>query len=102
MILSAFWEFFQNPQAGKVYNIGGSRHSNCSVLEAIQLIEQLGGRRLNCQLSEQARAADHVWWISDVRNVQADYPQWSYSYDLKQILGELLQAARERLLSAPA
>jgi CDP-paratose 2-epimerase len=34
-LVSAFWEFFRQPRSGEVYNLGGSRHSNCSMLEAI-------------------------------------------------------------------
>lgn len=95
-LVNAFWHFFQNPQPGAVYNIGGSRHSNCSVLEAISLIEELCGNRLNYHLSDEARAGDHIWWISDVRKFQNDYPDWSYRYDLKQMLREIIDATRER------
>jgi CDP-paratose 2-epimerase len=97
-LVNAFWHFFQNPQPGAVYNMGGSRHSNCSVLEAIEIIQQLSGRRLNYELSDQARSGDHVWWISDVRKFQQDYPEWSYSYDLNRILQEIVAAMQERAL----
>lgn len=95
-LVNAFWHFFQNPQPGAVYNMGGSRHSNCSVLEAIQIIQKLSGRHLNYELSDQARSGDHVWWISDVRKFQQDYPAWSYSYDLNRILQEIVAAMQER------
>jgi len=97
-LVNAFWHFFQNPQPGAVYNMGGSRHSNCSVVEAIQMIQQLSGRRLNYELSDQARSGDHIWWISDVRKFQQDYPEWSYSYDLNRILQEIVAAMQERAL----
>lgn len=101
-LVNAFWHFFQNPQPAAVYNIGGSRHSNCSVLEAVQLVEELTGRHFDYELSDQARSGDHVWWISDVRKFQQDYPEWSYSYDLSRILQEIGQATQERFLRLPS
>jgi CDP-paratose 2-epimerase len=98
-LVNAFWHFLQNPLAGAVYNMGGSRHSNCSVLEAIQIIKELSGEQVNYQLSDQARAGDHIWWISDVRKFQNEYPQWSYKYDLNKIIQEIVQATQERALS---
>src|SRR5882757_5057509 len=38
-LVEAFWCFFQRPTAGDVFNIGGSRHSNCSMMEAIAIAE---------------------------------------------------------------
>lgn len=89
-LVNAFWQFFQKPRAGAVYNMGGSRHSNCSMLEAIQITEEFSGRKLNYTLSEEARSGDHIWWISDVRKFQCDYPDWAYSYDIKRILEEIV------------
>ena len=36
-LVNAFYHFYQNPRVAEVYNIGGSRFSNCSMLEAIQI-----------------------------------------------------------------
>jgi CDP-paratose 2-epimerase len=96
-LVTAFWQFFQKPIAGEVYNMGGSRHSNCSMLEAIAYTEELTGHRLNYTMSEDARSGDHIWWISDVRKFQRDFPEWQYKYDLKRILGEIVEALQERL-----
>ncbi len=95
-LVQCFWHFYRNPKAGAVYNIGGSRYSNCSVLEAIDLIAELSGHRVNYTLSDDARSGDHIWWISDVRRFQQDFPDWSYSYDLRTTLREMLDAATER------
>ncbi|MDQ3685593.1 MAG: NAD-dependent epimerase/dehydratase family protein [Acidobacteriota bacterium] len=95
-LVNAFWHFAQNPKAGAVYNMGGSRHSNCSMLEAIRYIEELCGKKLHYGLSDGARSGDHIWWVSDVRKFQRDYPDWSYRYDLVKILKEIVEATRER------
>ncbi|MGA2747411.1 MAG: NAD-dependent epimerase/dehydratase family protein [Verrucomicrobiota bacterium] len=91
-LVEAFWEFFTAPRCGEVYNIGGSRHSNCSMLEAIDLCEGISGKKLQWTYLEQNRVGDHVWWISDVRKFQAHYPHWKYAYDLPRMLEEMCRA----------
>jgi CDP-paratose 2-epimerase len=96
-LVNAFWHFFQSPKdGGVVYNMGGSRYSNCSMLEAIQMSEQMCGRKLNYTLSDNARSGDHIWWISDVRRFRRDYPAWEYEYDMKRIMEEIVEATKER------
>ena len=96
-LVNAFWHFFQNPrEGGAVYNMGGSRYSNCSMLEAIRMAEELCGRGLNYTLSEEARSGDHIWWISDVRRFRRDYPDWEYRYDMRKIMEEIVEATKER------
>lgn len=95
-LVNAFWHFFQNPKSGAYYNIGGSRHSHCSVLEAISKIETLSRKRIQYTLTDQARSGDHIWWVSDVRKFQADYPQWKYRYDLDGILEEMVDEMGRR------
>jgi CDP-paratose 2-epimerase len=88
-LVRAFAEFQSAPRSGAVYNIGGGRHSNCSMLEAIDLCERIAGRELRWELSDEARRGDHRWWISDLAPFQADYPRWSIEYDLAAILQEI-------------
>jgi CDP-paratose 2-epimerase len=94
-LVRAFLEFHRAPRAGAVYNIGGGRESNCSMLEAIELCEQIAGRELDWRLSDQARMGDHRWWISDLRPFQADYPGWSLGYDVPAMLREMHEANAE-------
>lgn len=95
-LVNAFWNFFQNPRSGEVYNIGGSRHSNCSILEAIQAVENLSRLKMRYSISPDARAGDHIWYISDVGKFMRHYPDWKFEYSLKEILGELIEAAQAR------
>jgi len=95
-LVNALWHFFQKPRVAEVYNIGGSRHSACSMLEAIAICERLTGRPMNWSYTEDNRAGDHIWWISDVRKFQSHYPEWAYRYDLDQLLGEIYGALSER------
>ena len=87
--VNAMWHFFQAPRVGAVYNMGGGRHSNCSMLEAIETCEKLMGRPMNWSYEETNRIGDHIWWISDTRRFQQDYPEWSYRYNIDQIMEEI-------------
>ena len=95
-LVQCFWRYYRAPKPGAVYNMGGSRHANCSVLEAIDLIAELSGHKISYTLSDEARSGDHIWWISDVRRFQQDFPGWAYTYDLSSTLREMIDAARNR------
>jgi CDP-paratose 2-epimerase len=96
-LVDAFAAFIRAPRAGEVYNIGGSRHSNCSMLEAINLCEEISGRRLDWKYEESNRIGDHIWWISDVRKFQAHYPNWKFRYGQREILEEIYEAVKPRM-----
>ena len=95
-LVNALWHFFQNPRSGEVYNMGGSRFANCSVLEAIGLCEEITGRPMSWTLDDKARTGDHIWWISDVRRFQNHYPDWRYKYDLRSTLEDICEGFRNR------
>jgi CDP-paratose 2-epimerase len=95
-LIRAFHHFFNNPRSGEVYNIGGGRHSNCSMLEAIELCQQIAGRELNWTYSVQNRAGDHIWWISNISKFQQHYPGWKLEYDVPRILSEIYEQNLDR------
>ena len=95
-LVTAFAEFIRAPRSGEVYNIGGSRHSNCSILEAIELSEGISGRKLSWTYEETNRIGDHIWWVSDVRKFQKHYPAWKFRYGLNDILEEIHSAVTTR------
>jgi len=88
-LVNAFWHFYQNPRVGEVYNIGGGRHSNCSIIEAIKMCEEITGKKMIYSYSEKNRIGDHIWWISNVNKFRSHYPNWEYKYDIKSILTEM-------------
>ena len=88
-IVNMFWHFFQNPRCGAVYNAGGSRHSHCSMLEAISLCEDIAEKKMIYEYNETNRIGDHVWYVSDISKFRRDYPNWDYRYDLNIILKEI-------------
>jgi CDP-paratose 2-epimerase len=98
-LVSAFEHFFRKPRSGKIYNIGGSRYSNCSMLEAIGMCEEITGRKLNWQYFDVNRQGDHIWWISDISRFQSHYPDWSLTYNVPAILREIYEANCSRWLA---
>jgi CDP-paratose 2-epimerase len=100
-LVRAFHEFHRAPRHAAVYNIGGGRHSNCSMLEAIELCERIADRPLDWTLGDRARTGDHRWWISDVSGFTADYPGWSLEYDLEAIVREIHDQNADRWSAVP-
>ena len=88
-LVNMFWHFHQNPKSGEVYNAGGGRHSNCSMIEAIELTEKVTERPLRYTYEENNRSGDHIWWISDVSKFKAHFPQWNYKFSLQDIIHEI-------------
>lgn len=98
-LVSAFHSFHDAPRPGAVYNIGGGRASNCSMLEAIDLCQQIAGRELRWDLSDQNRIGDHRWWISDLEPFRSDYPEWALTYGIESILREIYEQNADRWLA---
>ncbi len=88
-LVNAFYHFYQAPRVAEVYNIGGSRHSNCSMLEAVQTCEVIADKKLNWTYVETNRSGDHIWWISDVQKFKEHYPSWELTYNVTDILKEI-------------
>lgn len=95
-LISAFEAFFRSPRVAEVYNMGGGRYSECSMLEAIALCEGITGRRLNWTYSEQNRQGDHIWYISGLSKFESHYEGWRIQHDVPRILREIFEANVER------
>ncbi len=95
-LIAAFAAFHNSPRAAAVYNIGGGRFSNCSMLEAIEICERISGRELSWEMGEDPRIGDHRWWISDLAPYQVDYPDWRLRYGVEDILREMHEQNLER------
>ena len=96
-LVNAFFHFYKSPRSGEVYNMGGSRHSNCSMKEAIAMCEEIADKKLKHSYTDDNRSGDHIWYISDVRKFQSHYPTWKYKYDMRGILQEIFEAQAARI-----
>ena len=95
-LITAFYEFYRAPRSAEVYNIGGGRYSNCSMLEGIQICEEITRRKMNWNYVETNRIGDHIWWISDNGRFSARYPNWRLKYNVFNILEEIYEFNWER------
>jgi CDP-paratose 2-epimerase len=91
-VIAAFDEFYRNPKCGEVYNIGGGKQNSISVLEAIEKIEQVLGKKIRYDYSEENRKGDHICYYSDLTKLKTDFPNWSVSYTLEDILVEFAES----------
>ncbi|MDJ1473725.1 NAD-dependent epimerase/dehydratase family protein [Cytophagaceae bacterium DM2B3-1] len=95
-LINVFYEFYKAPRIGEVYNIGGGRFSNCSMLEGITICEKIAQKKLNWKYSEQNRIGDHIWWVSDCSKFAQHYPNWKQQYNVEGILQEIYEFNVER------
>jgi len=95
-MVNMFWYFHQKPRPGEVYNAGGSRHSNASMLESIKMCEEISGKKLDYSYDDINRSGDHIWYISDVSKFKSHYPDWEYQYTLQDITQEIYKGWLER------
>jgi CDP-paratose 2-epimerase len=95
-LIAAFDAFRKAPRPAAIYNVGGGRFSNCSMLEAIDVCERVSGRELSWEMGEEPRIGDHRWWISDLAPFEADYPDWKLRFGVEDILREMYEQNLER------
>jgi CDP-paratose 2-epimerase len=101
-VIAAFDEFIRNPRCGEVYNIGGGRPNSASVIESIDMVEQLSGYKLHWTYVEESRRGDHICYISDLRKLRSHFPTWSISTTLEGMIVELIQTARASVKPQPS
>jgi CDP-paratose 2-epimerase len=88
-VVRAFHEFHKDPKVAAVYNLGGGRASNVSMLEAIAKCQEIAGRELDYTLSDEARIGDHQWYVSDFSDFERDYPQWRLTFGIDEVLRDI-------------
>jgi CDP-paratose 2-epimerase len=91
-LINCFWEYYKKPSRGEIYNIGGGRYSNCSILEALNLVEQIKKIEIKKKIIRTPRVGDHIWYISDTSKFQKHYPKWKQKYNTKKIIEELIDS----------
>jgi len=96
-LVNMFWHFYQNPRSGEVYNAGGGRYANCSMLEAIKLCEEITGNKMEYTYTDTNRIGDHIWYISDLSKFIAHYPEWYWTYDLTATLSQIHDSMLKRI-----
>jgi len=97
-VVTAFNEFIKKPKkGGLVYNLGGGRNNSCSILEAINIIENMSGIKSKYKILRLNRIGDHIWWITDNSKFKKDYPKWKIKYSLKKSLEQMISFELQRI-----
>ena len=89
-LVSCFWEYYKKPGFGEVYNIGGGRYSNCSIIEALNLVEDIASIKIKKKFLKENRIGDHIWYVSNTKKFQKRYPKWKQNFSTKKIIKELI------------
>ena len=97
-LVQAFDLVFNKPNFGEVFNIGGGREINCSILEAIDICNNISGNQLEIEFSDIPRIGDHIWYISNLKKFKNFYPNWKFKYNLEKILKEIFDYQKNRIL----
>ena len=90
-LVNCFWEYYKKPKYGEIYNIGGGRFSNCSIIEALELVEKITKIKIKKNIVKKNRVGDHIWYISNIHKFKKDYPNWKQKYNTKKIIEELVE-----------
>jgi len=95
-LVKCFWEFYKskNNKKGEVYNIGGGRKSNCSIIEAIDYIEKKISIKIKKIFLSKSRIGDHVWYITNNAKFLKSYPKWKQEYNYKKIIDEIIDSIK--------
>ena len=89
-LINCFWEFYKKPTSGEIYNIGGGRYSNCSILEAIEIIEKELSIKIKKKFVKKSRVGDHIWYISNNKKFMKKYPKWKQKFNIRRIILDLI------------
>ncbi len=96
-VASFMYEFWKSPRVAEVYNLGGGKSNSCSVLEAFRMAEEATGRKMRWRYVDENRVGDHICYYSDLRKMQAHYPNWKIVKTLPAIFEELARSWNRRL-----
>lgn len=96
-VIGAFWQFAQNPQPGEVYNLGGGKQNAASLIECVDMVFQVSGKKPQLTYCDRNRIGDHICYYSDLTKFRQHYPDWRLTYSLPQIVEEMV-----RLMSTTA
>ena len=91
-VIAAFDHFFRNPRCGEVYNLGGGRANSASILESIDLVQQVTGARIDWSYRDEPRRGDHICYISDLSKLRAHFPDWSITRSIPDMIEEMARA----------
>lgn len=91
-LVSAVWQYFKKPLKGEIFNIGGGRENSCSILEAINKIENITGLKFKTKIINKPRVGDHRWYITNLNKFRRVFPKWKIKYNLDLIIDQIVES----------
>jgi CDP-paratose 2-epimerase len=88
-LVNMFWHFHKRPRQGEVYNAGGGRTSDISVLEALKKAEEISGKKAKYEYKKENRIGDHIWYVTDYSKFASHYPAWHITNTADTIIEDL-------------
>lgn len=96
-LVKAFDAYIKHPRPAAVYNIGGGRFSNCSMLEAIEACENRTGNTMKTVYSSENRQGDHQWYLSNLDRFKKDNPEWRLTFTMDRIYDAVYEGLLQRI-----
>ena len=72
-------------------SIGGGRANSLSVLESIDLVERIAGKKLSVSYESNARTGDHICYYSNMSRLKSEFPNWKLKYGIEEIIEEIVR-----------
>ncbi len=96
-LVNMFWYYHLNPKQGVVYNAGGGIDNSISILESIDLINEVCAKNLiswenwnKFTILDENRIGDHICYITNFNKFKSDYPNWpGITISLSSIIEEM-------------
>ncbi len=80
---------------GQIYNMGGGPENTISILELLEMLGDMFGKRIGRSFGE-FRPGDQPIYISDIRKAKADFA-WTPEVDTKKGITSLVKWAEENI-----
>ncbi len=98
-VASAIDEFAKNPRPGMVFNMGGGRANSLSVLESIDVVERIAGKKLSVSFDPSARVGDHICYYSNMTRFRSEFANWKMNYGIERIVEEIVRTESDKIES---
>jgi len=97
-LVNMFWYFHLNPKVGQVYNAGGGSENSISILETINLVNEICSKKLKnwkiwdkYELISDNRIGDHIYYVTNFSKFKNDYPEWpGITIKLYDLINEMI------------
>ena len=89
-VVNLLWQYAQEPRPGEVYNLGGGKQNAASLIECVDAIERMSGKRPELTYSDNNRIGDHICYYSDLTKIMEHFPNWELTYNLDAIIEEMI------------